>query len=125
MLSMLLQSQLSKLLNFKLLPMDDRRFELIKERLSLLSKAEIQRIVDNIDQICFDEFNYDAQNNSFCPLAMGMGLNAIQAPTDTLIKQEIAKRFSPVNVLKGVKGTFYTDNRKADLLNLCHSLLST
>jgi hypothetical protein len=103
----------------------DLRYETIKERLSQLTKAEIQRIVDNIDQVCLDEFNYDAQNNSFCPLAMGMGLNAIQAPTDTLIKQEIAKRFFPVNALKGVKGTFYTTNRKADLLNLCQSLLNT
>lgn len=101
----------------------DKRYELIKQRLSLLSKEEIQRIVDNIDQVCFDELNYDAQNNTFCPLAMGMALNSIQAPTDDLIKEHISRRFSPVNVLKGVKGTFYTDNRKADLLNLCQSLL--
>ena len=103
----------------------DLRYQLIKERLSLLSKQELQRIVENIDNVCLDDFNYDARNNTFCPLAMGMGLNAIQAPTDDLIKEHIEKRFSPVNVLKGVKGSFYTVNRKTDLLNLCQSLLKS
>lgn len=105
--------------------MVDQRFDLIKERLSQLSKVELQRIVDNIDDVCLDEFNYDAQNHRFCPLAMGMGLNAITAPTDDSIKRLIGMRFHPVNVIKGVKGAFYTVNRKEDLLYLCNILLKT
>lgn len=103
----------------------DLRYEIIKERLSRLSKIELQRIIDNIDQVCLDEFNYDAENHRFCPLAMGMGLNAIKAPTDDLIKREIGIRFYPVNVIKGVKGTFYTTNRREDLLELCNLLINS
>jgi hypothetical protein len=101
----------------------DLRYETIKSRLATLTKNEIQRIVDNIDRICFDEVNYDAQSNKFCPLAIAMNLDRLNNPTDELIKSEIAKRFTPVNVIKGIDGNFYKDNRKEDLINLCKKLL--
>ncbi len=102
----------------------DLRYTLIKERLSTLSKEELQRILDNIDDICFDDVNYDEKTHQYCPLAMGMGLNTIEAPTDNLIKEEIAKRFNPVNVIKGIPGAFYRENRKQDLIDLCRNLLT-
>jgi predicted Zn-dependent peptidase len=102
----------------------DLRYETIKSRLSTLSKEEIQRILDNIDQVCFDEFNYDEANNKYCPLAIAMKLDTLPNPTDSLIKEEIGKRFNPVNAIKGVAGDFYRDNRKENLINLCKKLLS-
>jgi hypothetical protein len=102
----------------------DLRYEVIKERLSTLSKTEIQRILDRIDDICFDELNYDAQNHKFCPLAMAMNLDTLPNPTDLKVKEAISKRFNPVNVIKGLQGDFYKDNRKADLVNHCNLLLA-
>lgn len=101
----------------------DLRYETIKKRISTLSKNEIQRILDRIDDVCFDEYNYDAQNHKFCPLAMAMNLDTLPNPTDEKVKEAISKRFNPVNVIKGLQGEFYRDNRKQDLVNLCKLLL--
>jgi len=104
----------------------DLRYEIIKERLSNLSKHEIQRILDRIDDVCFDELNYDAQNHKYCPLAIAMNLNTLLPnPTDKKVKEAISKRFNPVNVIKGIKGEFYRNNRKSDLINLCNQLLAS
>lgn len=102
----------------------DLRYKIIKERLSTLSKLEIQRILDRIDDVCFDEYNYDAKNQKYCPLAIAMNLDKLPNPTNENIIDEISKRFKPVNVIKGIEGHFYTDNRKEDLINLCKSLLN-
>lgn len=103
----------------------DLRYEVIKERLSTLSKPEIQRILDRIDDVCFDELNYDAQNHKFCPLAIAMNLDTLSNPTDEKVKEAISMRFNPVNVIKGTKGEFYRNNRKTDLINLCNQLLAS
>jgi len=101
----------------------DLRYETIKARLSLLSGSEVQRILDNIDQVCFDEFNYDASEGKYCPLAIAMDLQHLPHPTDLKVKEAISVRFTPVNVIKGVPGQFYTDNRREDLINLCKEIL--
>jgi hypothetical protein len=104
--------------------MNDDRYNIIKNRLSLFSIKEIQRIKNNIDLVCFDTLNYDKDTMTFCPLAIALDLhNTIQNPTDQKIKNEIAKLFDPVNALKGVKGIFYTKNRKQDLLDLCNEII--
>ena len=97
----------------------------IKSRLSSLSKEELKRIVDNVDIICFDEFNYDVSENKYCPLAVAMNLhNSIISPTDEKIKQKISERFNPVNILKGLDGAYYRNNRRDDLINLCNDILN-
>lgn len=102
----------------------DNRKQIFLDRLSVLSVQEIQRIKDNIDMICLDTFNYNAEENTFCPLAVGMNLHkSIGNPTDQKIQNEIGKRFQPVNALKGVKGDFYTSNRKKDLLEVCDEVI--
>jgi len=104
--------------------MNDARHKIFLERLSALSSEEIQRIIDNIDSVCLDTFNYDAQHHTFCPLAIGMGLQNISDPSDEKIQRLIGERFIPVNALKGIPGKFYTDNRKADLLRVCQQVLN-
>lgn len=103
----------------------DLRYETIKARLSSLSKIEIQRILDHIDDVCFDEFNYDAQNQKYCPLAIAMNLDTLPNPTDEKVRKAISERFNPVNVIKGLEGVFYTDDRKEDLIKLCNILLAS
>lgn len=105
--------------------MTDKRYQTIKDRLSKLERTEIQRIVDSVDLLCTDTFNYDAVNGTYCPLALAMNLHkTIHNPTDQLIKAEINKRFVPVNVIAGVDGSFYRHNRKEDILLICKELLN-
>ena len=47
----------------------------------------------------------------------------ISNPTDQLIKTEIEKRFIPVNVIAGVDGQFYRENRKDDIVKICKEIL--
>jgi len=105
--------------------MIDKRYQVIKDRLSNLQRNEIERIIINADLLCLDEFNYDEQNKKYCPLAIGMNLhNTVDNPTDQKIKREISKRFTPVNVIAGVDGSFYRNNRKDDILKVCKEILS-
>lgn len=102
----------------------DIRYVTMRHRLSLLSTEQLQRIIDNQDELVFDEVNYDSKNHKFCPLAVGLNLhNKIQNPSDAVVKKELRKTFKPVNVMQGLKGNFFTENRKEDLLSLCQELL--
>ncbi len=103
---------------------DPRRTVFI-DRLSRFSKQDVQRIVDNIDSVCFDTWNYEEATEKFCPLAVALGLNTLPRPTNDKVGELIAHAgFSPVNGLKGVPGKFYTDRRREDLLEVCAELLT-
>lgn len=104
--------------------MIDKRYQIIKDRLQTLSRDEISRIVDNVDLLCLDTFNFDEENKKYCPLALATNLHVtIANPTDAIIKLELGKRFTPVNVISGVDGDFYRDNRKDDILKICKKIL--
>lgn len=101
----------------------DTRYELAKARVKELTHEEKQRILDNIDIICFDTFNYDEEKQQYCPIAIAMNLhNTVEFPSNNIIEEEISKRFQPVNIFKGVTGSFYTNNRKEDLINLINNM---
>jgi len=103
---------------------NDLRYLTIKNRLISLSRIEIRRIIDNIDLLCVDTYNYDETNKKYCVLAIAMNLHElIDSPTDLLIKNEIAKRFTPVNIIKGVEGKFFRENRKDDILKVSKEIL--
>lgn len=102
----------------------DNRYLLIKSRLDKLSNRQIERIVNNIDEICFDTYNYDEENNKYCPLAIALNLDvSIVDPTDEKIKNELGKTFNPVNILKGERGEFYRESRRADLISVCFDII--
>lgn len=102
----------------------DAWLEIFKGRLNLFTVEELNEIVENIDLICFDTLNYDEAEKKFCPIAVAMGLHKIlDNPTDEIVSEHIALVFRPPNALKGVEGTFYTDNRREDLLKLCLELI--
>lgn len=103
----------------------DKRYQILKERLSSLSRDELLRIKKDIDMICFDTYNYDSDTQKFCPLAVAMNLHlSVYKPTDEFIKRLLATRFDPVNAIGGVEGNFYTgEHRKEDLLQVVDELL--
>lgn len=102
----------------------DARYLLMRSRLSTLTADQLKDIIKDIDSVCFDTFNYNASDNTFCPLAIAHGLHkTVTSPTEIKVQNELARTYSPVNVLKGIEGTFYTTNRKDDLLTLCETLI--
>lgn len=103
----------------------DLRYIVAKNRLSTLTNEELQRIIDQVDiNMCFDTFNYDKKENKFCPISIALNFhNTIEDPTDEKVKKEISKRFDPPNIFKGIKGSFYRDNRRDDILELTKEIL--
>lgn len=100
----------------------DQRYIKAKERLSSLKTSEIKRILSDIDMILFDTYNF--YEGKFCPIAVAMDLhNTMKEANDEEVKLQISKRFTPVNIFKGVEGEFYTDNRKEDLIAICNEIL--
>lgn len=103
----------------------DNRYKILKERLSLLSLTQLQRIEADIDHVCFDTYNYDSENNKFCPLAVALNLhNTIENPSEEIVIDILSKVFNPVNIIGGAEGNFYKDNRKEDLLNVVRELIN-
>lgn len=105
--------------------MNDLRYNLIRERFSQLTREQLLSIVDNLDKILFDEFNF--HEGKFCPMGIALGCHKWTNPTQDSVKTEIGKFFQPSNMLKGVPGEFYhgTDaERRSDLLSVCRELLN-
>lgn len=103
----------------------DERYKVLKERLSLLTKEELERIRIDIDSVCFDTWNYDAENNKFCPLAVATNLHrTVTNPSNKLIIDILSKRFNPVNAIGGVEGNYYTTDRKQDLLTVINEIIA-
>jgi hypothetical protein len=105
--------------------MNDKRYQLMKERFMTLSREQLLAMRRNIDITLFDDYNY--QDGKYCPMAIALDLhNTVQNPTHELIKEEIGKHYVPSNMLKGVEGEFYhgsDEQRKADLLKLIDECL--
>jgi hypothetical protein len=102
----------------------DDRYRAIRRRLEKLTTVELFRIIDNTDKICLDTFNFDRREKTYCPLALALNLhNTVSNPTDETITNEISKRFWPVNVLKGLDGEFYRNDRLKDILLLTLAII--
>lgn len=102
----------------------DKRYDLMLERFTTLSKGQLQEIRDNIDIVLFDEYNY--HEGKFCPMGVALNQHKTINPTQKSVKSAIAAIYTPSNMLKGVEGTFYhgtNEERKRDLLNLIDMLL--
>jgi hypothetical protein len=110
---------------------EDRRYELFYERLHGLTIEQLRRLIDYRDDIVCDTYNYDGRR--FCALAVALDIPKLMAgrtlTQDTVRAKivEIASRQIPgflINPTKGVSGTFYTTNRKEDLLTLARQVLN-
>jgi hypothetical protein len=102
----------------------DVRYQLTKERLEQFDILQLRNILNNIDRMCVDTYNYDETNQTYCPIALALDLhNIIKNPTDEIIGEEIGKIFQPVNILKGISGDFYTINRKEDMKELVETII--
>jgi|SRR6267142_2297863 len=96
----------------------DKRFEIMRSRFRGLTLEQLYRIRDALalDKVCYDTFNYDESTGYFCPLAIAHGFRTMPGRwTNETARNRLSYRYTPVNVLRGTPGTFYTTNRKDDL----------
>ena len=117
---------------------NDIRFVAMKRGLNQLKTEHIEKILAHLDsngRMCVDNFNYDASNDSWCPLAIGIGVpELVEARRITNLTNETAKpliqeigvsklgKFS-LNPLKGIKGDYFRGNRVADLVGMCNLIV--
>ena len=92
------------------------------ERFCSLNTNELLNILENINIIIFDTFNYS--DGKYCPLAVAKKFHeTVENPSDDSMKKLLSCFFEPVNVLKGVDGDFYRENRKDDLVKVIAHVL--
>lgn len=105
------------------MPKEDLRKEGLKNGLRQLTSEQLQRVLDYQDEMVLDEFNY--QDGKFCPLAIALELDKkFTNPTHNIIFDELSKMGYKVYNTRGVKGNFYTDKRKEDLIQATKEVLS-
>lgn len=95
----------------------------MQERVSALTFEQLLRILDYDNEFLLDDCNY--RDGKFCPLAVAFNLHeTVSNPSDDIIRDEIVRIGNAqipdfaINPTKGIQGTFYTTNRRDDLMEL-------
>lgn len=103
--------------------LEDPRKTGLKNGLRQLTVQEIRCVIDWPHDMVLDTYNYE--DGKYCPLAVGIGLPAtMENPTHEKVFSELTARGYKVYNTKGIVGTFYTNNRKKDLFEAAHEVLS-
>lgn len=94
---------------------EDPRKTGLKNGLRQLTAKQLQRVIDYQDEMVLDTYNYEG--GKFCPLAIGAGLDlVITNPTHESVFELLDNLGYKVYNTRGIKGEFYTTNRKEDLM---------
>jgi hypothetical protein len=117
------------LLRMKMI-LNDQRYTDMHGRLSLLTSIQIRKILDtNPEEICYDTYNYDTDTQCFCPMAIALDIPRRLAaakidPTQNIVEDMLKVYGGEAwGTVKGIPGTFYTDNRPGDLRLICLQIL--
>jgi|GEM_PF-1054926 hypothetical protein len=116
----------------------DERCRVLARGLLQLSRQELSRLlevlVNDPEQVVVDTVNYDVATDSWCPLAVGLGVPEIAQSRGGVHSNAEAKQlilnvgrmqhgqFS-LNPISGIAGGFFQHDRHADLTALVHYLL--
>lgn len=102
--------------------MEDLRKTGLKNGLRQLTVEELKRVLNYEGEMVLDSFNYE--DGKFCPLAIALGLDqSICNPTHDVVYNELVSRGYKVYNTRGIKGDFYTSNRRADLVSAAKEVL--
>ncbi len=104
--------------------MEDPRKVGLKNGLRQLTNEEIQRVLDYKGEMVLDTHNY--HEGKFCPLAVAVDLpnKPPDYPwTNDYVVDVLEKMGFTVFNTRGLKGEFYTTNRKADLITAAKEVL--
>jgi hypothetical protein len=99
----------------------DPRKEGLKKGLRQLTVVQLQRLLDYKGEMVLDDCNY--KDGKFCPLAIALGLDTIDNPSDEKLVQIMEEMGFSIYNTRGLKGSFYTANRKEDLLQATKEVL--
>jgi hypothetical protein len=94
-------------------PEDPRKIGL-KNGLRQLTKDQLKTVLEFDGEMVLDTYNY--HDGKFCPLAIAVGLDKIEDPTHEKIFNELTRLGYKVYNTRGIRGEFYTINRKEDLI---------
>lgn len=95
--------------------MEDPRKTGLKNGLRQLTVDQLQKVIDYPGEMVLDTYNY--QDGCFCPLAIALDLDKkIKEPTHEKVFLTLTELGYKVYNTRGIKGDFYTNNRKDDLL---------
>lgn len=101
---------------------EDPRKTGLKNGLRQLTSEQLQRVMDYSGEMVLDTFNY--QDGKFCPLAIALELDKkIINPTHNKIFDTLTKMGYKIYNTRGIKGNFYTNNRKEDLIKAAKEVL--
>lgn len=101
---------------------EDPRKTGLKKGLSQLTIKQLQRVIDYPNEMILDDYNY--HEGKFCPLAIGLELDkTITDPTHEKISNILIDLDYKIYNTRGVKGEYYTTNRKEDLLETAKEVL--
>ena len=95
---------------------EDPRKTGLKNGLRQLNVNELRRVLGYKKAMCLDAFNYDEAGNTFCPLAIGVGIDSMLAPSNRKVEMALTGMGYKIYNTRGIKGEFYTTYRKRDLL---------
>ena len=93
---------------------EDLRKTALKNGLRQLTIDQLRRVANYNGIIACDYGNY--VDGRFCAIAIGLGLDqTMTEPTNDKVRADLIARGLKIDNLKGVPGTFYTKDRRADL----------
>lgn len=102
--------------------MEDPRKTGLKNGLRQLTADQLKKVLSHDQEMVLDSYNY--RDGKFCALAVGVGLEGMSDPTHQKVFDRLTEMGYKVYNTRGVKGEFYTNNRKQDLLNAAREVLA-
>lgn len=103
--------------------MEDPRKTGLKKGLRQLNRAQLLRVLNYEGEFVLDSVNYE--DGKFCPLAVAVGLDSMESPTDNKVFDTLVFKMGlSVFNTRGVKGEFYTTERRRDLLIAVREVLA-
>lgn len=100
---------------------EDPRKAGLKRGLRQLTINELSRVINYPGEMVLDDVNY--KDGRFCPLAVGLGLDQMTEPSHEKVSTVLQVMGYTINNTRGIKGDFYTTNRKEDLLLAAEEVL--
>lgn len=94
----------------------------LKNGLRQLTIEQLERVINYPGEMVLDSYNYE--DGKFCPLAVALELDKIIVnPTHDKVFETLTNMGYKVYNTRGIAGSFYTDNRKEDLLQAATEVL--
>lgn len=101
---------------------EDPRKTGLKNGLRQLTTDQLLKVLKYDQEMVYDSVNYDA--GKFCALAVGVGLETMPNPTHQKVFDKLTEMGYSVYNTRGIKGEFYTTNRKEDLIEAAKEVLA-